>query len=238
MLVAEFIFAVHLRTDPVSLPPFLLLQAPFLSCSLHLFLQLLLQALVQKSHDMLLEEICLCVYSMASVDFVVYHSRFLPKFLSSIEGLREDQHRELLKSHKVVEVGVVNCVEVGCRGECGQLWRWVWPSCGGGCGQWPALFGVGRYRLCYIHTGAFARKGREGVYIRTAVLLSHTFLPPLSLFSLFPLPLSSPLSSLLSPPLISHVHIPDSSLSPFLFLPPFFLAGSSLIRPEFTSVCQ
>ena len=72
---------------------------------LYPFLQILLQTLIQKSHDLLQEEICSCVYSMAAVDFTTYHQEFFPKFLTSVgEGLSEAQQAELAKNYKMVEV--------------------------------------------------------------------------------------------------------------------------------------
>ena len=70
---------------------------------LYPFLQLLLQVLVQKSHAILEEEICSCVYSMAAVDFSFYHRQFLVKFLDSIEGLTSEQRTSLVHSYKTVE---------------------------------------------------------------------------------------------------------------------------------------
>jgi len=72
---------------------------------LYPFLQILLHALVQKSHDLLQEEICSSIYSMAAVDFAAYHQQFLPKFLASIqEELSGSQQAELVKNYKMVEV--------------------------------------------------------------------------------------------------------------------------------------
>ena len=71
---------------------------------LYPFLQLLLQVLVQKSHDILQEEICSCVYGMAAVDFSFYHRQFLVKFLGSVEGLNGDQQATLMQNYKTVEV--------------------------------------------------------------------------------------------------------------------------------------
>ena len=80
-------------------------QTQFRSCMLYSFLQILLQTLVQKSHDLLQEEICSCVYSMAAVDFTTYHQEFFPKFLTGMsEGLSEAQRAELAKNYKMVEV--------------------------------------------------------------------------------------------------------------------------------------
>jgi hypothetical protein len=71
---------------------------------LYPFLQLLLQVLVQKSHDLLQDEICSSVYSMAAVNFTTYHQQFLPKFLTSIGGLSEEQQQQLVANYKMVEV--------------------------------------------------------------------------------------------------------------------------------------
>jgi hypothetical protein len=74
---------------------------------LYPFLQLLLQVLVQKSHDILQEEICSCVYGMAAVDFSFYHRQFLVKFLDGFEGLTGEQRTTLMQSYKTVEVRAV-----------------------------------------------------------------------------------------------------------------------------------
>ena len=73
---------------------------------LYPFLQLLLQVLVQKSHDILQEEICSCVYGMAAVDFSFFHRQFLVKFLGSVDGLTSEQQNTLMQNYKTVEVGV------------------------------------------------------------------------------------------------------------------------------------
>ena len=80
------------------------LQIQFSSCMLTPFLQLLLQVLVQKSHDILQDEICSSIYSMAAVNFTAYHQQFLPKFLTSIGGLSEEQQQQLVANYKMVEV--------------------------------------------------------------------------------------------------------------------------------------
>ena len=79
-------------------------QIQFSSCMLYPFLQLLLQVLVQKSHDLLQEEICSSIYSMAAVNFTTYHQQFLPKFLTSIGGLSDEQQQQLVANYKMVEV--------------------------------------------------------------------------------------------------------------------------------------
>jgi hypothetical protein len=70
---------------------------------LHPLLRVLLEALVNKSHNLLQEEICLGVYSMAAVHFPSYHQQFILQYLSSVEGL-SDTHRSLLaQQYKMVE---------------------------------------------------------------------------------------------------------------------------------------
>ena len=63
-----------------------------------------MQALVQRSHDLLQDEICQCLYSMAFVDFSSYYEHFVPKFLDTIEGLTDEQHTALIQNYRVVEV--------------------------------------------------------------------------------------------------------------------------------------
>ncbi|GAB1610031.1 exportin-6-like isoform X1, partial [Argonauta hians] len=65
------------------------------------FLTVLLQVLLQKSHDLLQEEIAISVYNMASVDFDVFYSHFLPNFLTSCDGLVADQRSVLGHNFKM-----------------------------------------------------------------------------------------------------------------------------------------
>ncbi|XP_070580061.1 exportin-6-like [Ptychodera flava] len=55
------------------------------------FLNVLLQVLVHKSHDLLQEEILITVYNMASVDFDSFYGSFLHQFLSACDGLDDSQ---------------------------------------------------------------------------------------------------------------------------------------------------
>ena len=73
---------------------------------------MLLQVLVQKSHDLLQEEILSCIYSMASVDFASFHTEFLPAFLGDIDGLNEEQKVLLVEQYKIVQVGPCTCLAV------------------------------------------------------------------------------------------------------------------------------
>ena len=72
---------------------------------LHPLLRVLVEALVSKSHNLLQEEMCLSVYSMAAVHFPSYHQQFVLQYLSGVEGLA-DTHRSILaQQYKMVEVG-------------------------------------------------------------------------------------------------------------------------------------
>ena len=82
-------------------------QVQFRGCMLYPLLQLLLQVLVQKTHSILQDEVCSCIYSMAAVNFTFYHHEFLLKFVSNVEGLSAEQQKELLHNCKPVEVSEV-----------------------------------------------------------------------------------------------------------------------------------
>lgn len=62
------------------------------------FVNVFLQALVYRSHDLLQEEITITLYNMAAVDFDSFYSVFLPRFLGGCEGLTESQKSELGKN--------------------------------------------------------------------------------------------------------------------------------------------
>lgn len=79
------------------------------------FMNVLLQVLVHKSHDLLQEEIVVIIYNMASVDFDRFYTEFLPQFLSGCEGLDSGQKQMLGHNFKVEKVGAnsrsfVNCI--------------------------------------------------------------------------------------------------------------------------------
>lgn len=59
------------------------------------FMNVLLQVLVHKSHDLLQEEIVVVIYSMASVHFDRFYAEFLPQFLTGCEGLDNTQKNTL-----------------------------------------------------------------------------------------------------------------------------------------------
>ena len=68
------------------------------------FLNVLLQVLLHKSHDLLQDEIACTLYNMASVDFDSFYSRFLPQFLAGCEGVDENQKAILSANFKVDRV--------------------------------------------------------------------------------------------------------------------------------------
>ncbi|KAI8501262.1 Exportin-6 [Branchiostoma belcheri] len=76
-------------------------QAIFKSSLLFQFLNVLLQVLVHRSHDLLREEIAIAAYNMASVDFDVFFTTFLPQFLAGCEGLDQTQKAILAQNFKM-----------------------------------------------------------------------------------------------------------------------------------------
>ena len=85
------------------LTPFLR-QKIFRELMLMQFLNVLLQVLLHKSHDLLAEEIGITVYNMAAVDFDAFYATFLPQFLSSCEGLDQNQRMILGSNFKMDKV--------------------------------------------------------------------------------------------------------------------------------------
>ena len=82
-----------------------ILQPQFKEGMMPSFAHILLEVLVQKSHDLIREEVCLCLYGMAAVDFPRFHGETLPSFLSKWSQLREDQRTTLATGYKMDEVG-------------------------------------------------------------------------------------------------------------------------------------
>uniref|UniRef100_A0A8C7X640 Exportin 6 n=1 Tax=Oryzias sinensis TaxID=183150 RepID=A0A8C7X640_9TELE len=64
------------------------------------FINVLLQVLLHKSHDLLQEEIILAVYNMASVDFDAFYSVFMPQFLNGCHGVDSNQRGVLARNFK------------------------------------------------------------------------------------------------------------------------------------------
>jgi hypothetical protein len=74
------------------------------------FLNVLIQVLVHKSHDLLQEEIGISVYNMASVDFDCFYSTFLPQFLTNCEGLDNNQKSILAQNFKMDKVSLLDVI--------------------------------------------------------------------------------------------------------------------------------
>lgn len=65
------------------------------------FINVLLQVLLHKSHDLLQEEITLAIYNMASVDFDAFYSAFMPEFLNGCQGVDTSQRAVLARNFKL-----------------------------------------------------------------------------------------------------------------------------------------
>uniref|UniRef100_A0A8C6WUQ3 Exportin 6 n=1 Tax=Neogobius melanostomus TaxID=47308 RepID=A0A8C6WUQ3_9GOBI len=65
------------------------------------FINVLLQVLLHKSHDLLQEEITLAIYNMASVDFDTFYSAFMPEFLNGCQGVDTNQRAVLARNFKL-----------------------------------------------------------------------------------------------------------------------------------------
>nr|XP_026654570.1 exportin-6 [Zonotrichia albicollis] len=76
----------------------------FRTTMLFQFVNVLLQVLVHKSHDLLQEEIGIATYNMASVDFDGFYSAFLPEFLASCDGVDSNQKNVLGRNFKMDRV--------------------------------------------------------------------------------------------------------------------------------------
>lgn len=79
-------------------------QKLFRTSMLFHFINVLLQVLLHKSHDLLQEEIALAVYNMASVDFDAFYSAFMPEFLNGCQGVDANQRAVLGRNFKLERV--------------------------------------------------------------------------------------------------------------------------------------
>lgn len=68
------------------------------------FINVLLQVLLHKSHDLLQEEITVAIYNMASVDFDAFYSVFMPEFLNGCQGVDTNQRAVLARNFKLERV--------------------------------------------------------------------------------------------------------------------------------------
>ncbi|XP_068823429.1 exportin-6 isoform X2 [Capricornis sumatraensis] len=73
----------------------------FRSAMLFQFVNVLLQVLVCRSHDLLQEDIGIAIYNMASVDFDGFFTAFLPEFLTSCDGVDANQKNVLGRNFKM-----------------------------------------------------------------------------------------------------------------------------------------
>ena len=64
------------------------------------FLQVLLDSLINKSHNLLQEEIMQAVYNMVSSNFDAYFSQFVPTYLMNTTGLVDHQKSQLHQNYK------------------------------------------------------------------------------------------------------------------------------------------
>lgn len=98
--------------------PLLCLQKIFRTTMLFQFVNVLLQVLVHKSHDLLQEEIGIAIYNMASVDFDGFFAAFLPEFLTSCDGVDANQKNVLGRNFKMDRVRKEK-VQAKKEGKCG-----------------------------------------------------------------------------------------------------------------------
>ncbi|XP_063040204.1 exportin-6 [Engraulis encrasicolus] len=70
----------------------------FQSSMLFHFINVLLQVLLHKSHDLLQDDITVAVYNMAAVNFHTFYSSFLPEFLNGCQGLDPHQRATLARN--------------------------------------------------------------------------------------------------------------------------------------------
>ena len=79
------------------------------------FVNVLLQALIAKSHDLLREEIMSVIYNMVSVDFLAFHKSFLPSFVDSIDTLTVQQKSLLLSNFSSANVSYDTVFNLFCE---------------------------------------------------------------------------------------------------------------------------
>lgn len=73
------------------------------------FLNVLLQALVVRSHDLLQEDIITAIYNMASVDFSMFYKSFIPTFLKQVSTI-DFYQKETLNDNLTPEDKVCICI--------------------------------------------------------------------------------------------------------------------------------
>ena len=70
------------------------------------FINVLVQVLLHKSHDLLQEEITVAIYNMACVDFDAFFSAFMPEFLNGCQGVDASQRSVLARNFKLERVRI------------------------------------------------------------------------------------------------------------------------------------
>lgn len=124
------------------------------------FVNVLLQVLVHRSHDLLQEDIGIAVYNMASVDFDGFFTAFLPEFLSSCDGVDANQKNVLGRNFKMDRVrrgrpGGHPRGGAGCPGPAGCA-RWLHCSSRGSwgtrCCEWTEGHALSRGGLCRVYS--------------------------------------------------------------------------------------
>ena len=83
----------------------------FIESLIEHFLTVLLQVILNKSHDLLKEEIILAIFHMASVDFNAFFKQFLPQYLTNIGDLDDNQKEKLQLCFKEEIVSISNFVQ-------------------------------------------------------------------------------------------------------------------------------
>lgn len=68
------------------------------------FLEVLLNSLLNQSHDLLKDDIGLTIHTMASVDLRAFNSDFMQHYLLKMQGLTDHQKGDMLKAFQNQEV--------------------------------------------------------------------------------------------------------------------------------------
>ena len=72
------------------------------------FLDVLLNSLVNQSHDLLKEDIIITIHTMASVDLRAFNGEFMQHFLLRAQGLTDHQKSDMLEAFQNQEVNFSN----------------------------------------------------------------------------------------------------------------------------------
>ena len=94
-----FFFFREKKINQMKKKPFFF-QPIFTESLIAHFLSVFIEVLIQKSHDLLNEEITLAIFHMASVDFNAFFKQFLLDFLNKSKGLDPNQRIQLHSGFK------------------------------------------------------------------------------------------------------------------------------------------